>query len=83
MFSVNMCGSRMTGRLKETPVKKQNTPEEKEKQRKGNAMRDRAKPAQKKTTLKRGKEHACGFREHLKVHQMNSLDGYRPRCKNT
>ncbi|KAF4098989.1 hypothetical protein G5714_021019 [Onychostoma macrolepis] len=66
----------MTGKLKEMPVREQNTAGEKEKRRKETALRD--KPAQKQTTMKRGKENACGLREHQKVHQMNSLDKYRP-----
>ncbi len=83
MFSVNVHASRMTGKLKEMPVREQNTAEEKEKRRKESALRDKAKPAQKETTMKRGKENACGLREHQKVHQINSLDKYRPECKNT
>lgn len=83
VFSVNVHASRMTGKLKEMPVREQNTAEEKEKRRKETALRDKAKPAQKDTTMKRGKENACGLRDHQKVHQINSLDKYRPECKNT
>ncbi|KAL1253472.1 hypothetical protein QQF64_018165, partial [Cirrhinus molitorella] len=50
----------------------------KEKQRKKTPLRDKAKPAHKEKTTQRGKENACGFREHPKVQQMNSLDKYRP-----
>ncbi len=83
MFSVNTHASRMTGELKEMPGRELNTAEEQEKRRKITALRDKAKPAQKNTTLKRGQEHACGSREHQTVHQMNSFDRYRPECKNT
>lgn len=79
---MNISASRMTRKLKEMPVKEQNTAEQKEKRTKESALRGKAEPTQKETTMKRGKENACGFREHLKVHQMNSLDKYRPDCKN-
>ncbi len=83
VFSVNNHACRMTGELKEMPGRELNTAEEQEKRRKVTAPRDKDKPAQKNTTLKRGQEHVCGLREHQKVHQMNSFDRYRPECKNT
>lgn len=60
-------------------VRGQDAAEEEEKTRKQTMEREEDKPAQKKTTLKRGKENSCGFAEHLTVQQKNSLDNYRPK----
>lgn len=61
----------------------ENATKKNEMQKKESALRDEVKPAQKEKTMKEGKENACGFREHLKVHQTNSSDRFRPTCKKT
>lgn len=68
--------SNMTRKLKEMSAREQNIAEEKEKT-------DEAKPEQglASSTIKRGKENACGFRKHLNLEQKNSMEKYRPKCK--
>ncbi len=69
----------MTRKQKEMTV--ENTTEQNEMQKKEGAPRDEVK--QTENTTKEGKEKPCGFREHLKVHQTNSSDRFRPACKKT
>lgn len=69
MFSAQVPAGRMTRKLKEMLVRRQNAAEEKEEQRKETALKDKTAPKEKTMKEKWGKKP-----EHLKVNQMNSLD---------